>query len=168
MRVVSLSMMLALAILLIGVTSDTHESRAQTDVQLTPTEVFDKIPAMRLHVQKNMASCEESLGKITAAIPKGDYETIELEARKIDEKYGIESGMDPDDIAEYYGMISPEFIFLDQDLHQYSNALAEAAHEMILDQTLVMYDLTLRSCVNCHYDWAGEKFPSLAKSVTEY
>ena len=168
MRVTSFSLMLVLAILLVAVTSDTRESRAQTDVQLTPTEVFDKIPAMRLHVQKNMTSCEESLLKITAAIPKGDYETIELEAKNIDEKYGIESGMDPDDVAEYYGMISPEFIFQDQDLHQYSNALAQAAHEMILDQTLVMYDLTIRSCVNCHYDWAGEKFPSLAKSVTEY
>jgi hypothetical protein len=168
MRVVSFSLMLAIAIFLITVASVTRESRAQTDVQLKPTEVFDKIPAMRLHVQKNMVSCEESLLKITSALPKGDYETIELEAKKIDEEYGIESGMDPDDVAEYNSLISPEFTFMDQDLHQYSNALATAAHEMILDQTLVMYDLTLRSCVNCHYEWAGEKFPSLARSVTEY
>jgi hypothetical protein len=168
MRILSFSLLLVLAIILIAVISDTRESRAQPDVQLTPTEVFDKIPAMRLHVQKNMGSCDLSLLKITSAIPKGDYETIETEARNIDEKYGIESGMDPDDVSEYYGMISPDFIFLDQDLHQYSNALAQAAHETILDQTLVMFDLTVRSCVNCHYDWAGEKFPSLAKSVTDY
>jgi hypothetical protein len=168
MRILSFSLLLVLAIILTAVISDTRESRAQPDVQLTPTEVFDKIPAMRLHVQKNMGSCDLSLLKITSAIPKGDYETIETEARNIDEKYGIESGMDPDDVSEYYGMISPDFIFLDQDLHQYSNALAQAAHETILDQTLVMFDLTVRSCVNCHYDWAGEKFPSLAKSVTDY
>jgi hypothetical protein len=168
MRILSFSLLLVLAIILTAVISDTRESRAQPDVQLTPTEVFDKIPAMRLHVQKNMGSCDVSLLKITSAIPKGDYETIETEARNIDEKYGIESGMDPDDVSEYYGMISPDFIFLDQDLHQYSNALAQAAHETILDQTLVMFDLTVRSCVNCHYDWAGEKFPSLAKSVTDY
>ena len=142
---------------------------AQDDTEegLPPKEVFAKLKGMQEDVTDKMKKRETSMAKIIIAIPGGDYTAIKAEADKIGNEYSIEYGMDPDAAAEYNSLISSDFVFMDQDLNQYSSSLAGSAEDKYLEGVLAQFDLLLRSCVNCHYAYAGEKFPSLASSIVE-
>ena len=135
---------------------------------LKPLDAFNMISGMRADVKNAMKKSEVSIAKIAIAIPSGDFEAIAEEAAKIDEKYAIEARLTPDDSVEYLSLITTDFIFMDQNFHTYVGALVSSAKEKDLENTLIQFDLSLRSCVDCHYDFAKEKFPKLARSVTEY
>ncbi len=134
---------------------------------LKPVEVFNTISGMRDNVKSGMKKNEISMAKIAIAIPRGDYESIVEEADKIDRKYAIESELSPDESNEYLSLIPIDFIFMDQSFHTYVNSLVSSAKEKDLENTLIQFDLTMRSCVDCHYDYAKERFPELARSEIE-
>jgi len=135
--------------------------------ELQPKQVFAKIPGLYDDVLAKMKKREISMTKILVAIPKGDFDTIKSEGEKINNEYSIEYDMDPDIQIDYNSMITSEFVFMDQDLVQYSSALASSAEEKYLEGVLIHFDQVMRSCVNCHYTFAKEKFPSLARSSVE-
>lgn len=168
-------MRLGLFILLIGffvvlLFNNISKSLAQdedTESELQPKEVFAKIDGLYDDVIAKMKKREISMTKIIIAIYKGDYDVIKSEADKINVEFSIEYNMDPDIQAEYNSIITSEFIFIDQDLNQYSSALSSSAEEKYLEGTLIQFDQVLRTCVHCHYTFAKEKFPSLAKSLVD-
>ena len=131
---------------------------------LKPVEVFNRISGMRDNVKSAMKKNEISLAKIAISIPQGDYKTISEEAYNIDKKYAIESELSPDQSNEYLSLIPIDFIFMDQSFHTYVDSLVSSAKDRDLENTLIQFDLTMRTCVDCHYDFAKSKFPELAKS----
>lgn len=138
------------------------------EFELMPDKVFMKIPGLKEKITANMSKCEESLAKITLAIPRGEYDVIVEEIEKIDESYSIESAMTIDEFSRYSSMITMEFIFADQNLHMYAGALKGVAEDNQLGETLFQFGLVMQSCVDCHYEFAKSRFPSLARSKTEY
>lgn len=135
---------------------------------LKPLDAFNMISGMEADVKNAMEKSEISIAKIAMAIPKGDFEIIAEEAAKIDEKYAIQAGLTPDDEVQYLSIITTDFILMDQNFHTYVGALVSSAKEKDLENTLIQFDLSLRICVDCHYEYAKEKFPKLARAVTEY
>ncbi|MBU1024116.1 hypothetical protein KKB99_07525, partial [bacterium] len=136
--------------------------------ELMPDEVFMKITGLAEKIRANMGKCEESLAKIALAIPRGEYDVIVEEIEKIDEKFSIEAAMTVDEYDQYSSMITPEFIFADQNLHMYAGSLKDVAKENHLEDTLFQFGLVLQSCVDCHYEFAKKRFPSLARSKTDF
>lgn len=135
---------------------------------LKPLDAFNMISGMRADVKNAMEKSEISIAKIAIAIPSGDFDVIAEEAAKIDVKYAIVARLTPDDSVKYFSLITADFIFMDQNFHTFVGALESSAKEKDLENTLIQFDLTLRSCVDCHYDFAKEKFPKLARAATEY
>ena len=136
--------------------------------ELMPEQVFMKMPGLREKIRANMGKCEESLAKIALAIPRGEYGVIVKEIDKIDTKYSIEATMSIDESAQFSLMIKPEFIFANQNLHMYAGALKGASEEKQLEDTLFQFGMVMRSCVDCHFEFAKSRFPSLARSNTDF
>lgn len=142
--------------------------QADDSTEPTPIEVFNRISGMSADVKSSMKKSEISLAKMAIAIPKGDFKTIAEEADNIDRKYAIEAQLTPDESNEYLALIPIDFIFVDQSFHTYVNALVSSAKTKDLENTLIQFDLTMRTCVDCHYDFAKERFPDLARSEVDF
>ena len=165
---ISVILLLSLFISIVGFSAiKTSLAQDQKDEGLLPKEVFAKFKGMQEDVTDKMKKREASMSKILVAIPGGDFAIIKTEADKIGDEYSIEFGWDPEVVAEYDSLIMSDFVFYEQDLFQYAAGLGGYAEEKDLEGTLAQFDLLLRSCVDCHYNFAGERFPSLAGAVVE-
>lgn len=111
-------------------------------------------------LREEMRDVADGMLKIAAALPLGDWETVETEATRIHSSYALEQQLDETQMSELL-RLPDEFHRLDAALHSRAERLARAAEARDAEMVAFQYSRLLEDCVQCHATYAGPRFPGL-------
>ncbi|SCN46596.1 hypothetical protein BAZMOX_75130_3 [methanotrophic endosymbiont of Bathymodiolus azoricus (Menez Gwen)] len=110
-----------------------------------------------------MQAIEQGVTALIPAIARGEWDQIAKIGRHIEQSYLLKQQLTPEQRHSLHKSLPARFIQLDQAFHKSAGMLAHGA-EMKNPDIVNFYVYKLSSaCVECHTEFATEKFPSLVR-----
>ena len=124
--------------------------------------VEDLSPGLRALLIKEMVALQDGMKSIIPAYVSGDMEKISKIAKKMKNSYIIKQNITDDQKHELMTKLPKSFVKSDKKFHEYAGMLEHVAEEKHLDLVGFYYSKLIESCVSCHSEYAGHRFPNLA------
>jgi hypothetical protein len=122
---------------------------------------------MQQLLQQEMKAIDQGVTALIPAIARGEWGQVAEIGRKIEQSYLLKQKLTPEQRHRLHKSLPPRFIQLDQAFHESAGMLAHGA-EMRKPDIVNFYVYKLSTaCVECHTEFAAEKFPGLVKEKTE-
>ncbi len=125
--------------------------------------LLSDVPHLQTLLREEMRALQQALNKIVTALPQGEWTVVATSAKGIHDSFIFQQKLTPKDSHILHDRLPPEFVHLDQGLHQRAAMLHEAAvHE---NAELSVYHLSrmVEMCMQCHQRFATHRFPALKK-----
>lgn len=138
----------------------THEkAEAKTHIeQVTQIQLDDEIHEL---LQQEMQAIQTGMMSLVPAIASGDWEKVADIGKNIEGSYLLKQKLTTEQRHVLHKSLPAEFIKRDQAFHHSAGMLAHAA-EMGHPDIVNFYFYKLNTaCVECHTEFALEKFPAL-------
>ncbi|SHE23039.1 hypothetical protein [methanotrophic endosymbiont of Bathymodiolus puteoserpentis (Logatchev)] len=114
-------------------------------------------------LQQEMQAIEQGVTALIPAIARGEWDQIAKIGRHIEQSYLLKQKLTPEQRHSLHKSLPARFIQLDQAFHESAGMLAHGA-EMKNPDIVNFYVYKLSSaCVECHTEFAAEKFPRLVR-----
>jgi len=118
-------------------------------------------------LQQEMKAVEEGVTALIPAIARGEWDQVAEIGRNIEQSYLLKQKLTPEQRHSLHKSLPARFIQLDQAFHESAGMLAHGA-EMRKPDIVNFYVYKLSSaCVECHTEFAAEKFPGLVLEHAE-
>lgn len=118
-------------------------------------------PRLQTLLREEMRALQTGISNIANALPQGDWKTIANTAQAIHDSFIFQQKLTAQDRAHLHHLLPPEFVSLDQQFHQRAARLQAAASAEDADLSLYYYSRLLEACVQCHQQFARQRFPAL-------
>lgn len=118
-------------------------------------------PRIRALLIQEMQEIDKASQQIHAAIVQGDHDTVALKAQAIHDSFIMEQEMSPADEEALLAAVPKAFLALDEELHELSSKLAEAARARDTKLQMQKFAQMTKGCVGCHSTYASARFPGL-------
>jgi len=153
-------LLLTLFLLITGC-SDLHFKDQHTPLS-TPHQPIQINPEIHALLQQEMQAIQKGMMSLIPAIASGDWEKVAEIGDSIEGSYLLKQKLTAEQRHALHQSLPAEFIKQDQAFHQSAGMLAHAAEMGNADiVSFYLYKLT-RACVECHTEFASEKFPLLS------
>jgi hypothetical protein len=120
----------------------------------------DKLsPELRALLSKEMLALEEGMKSIMPAYISGDLEKVSRIAKKMKNSFILNQKITGDQKHELMNKMPKAFLQLDKEFHEYSGMLEHVAKEKHIELVGFYYYKLNESCVACHRQFAGHRFP---------
>jgi hypothetical protein len=129
------------------------EHKAVTSLHLSP--------ALKQLLLQEMQAVEQGMMSLIPAIASGNWEAIALVGKQIKDSYIIKQNLTDAQIRELHHAVPPAFLKLDQSFHKAAGMLAHAAEMKNADVVNFYFYKLNDACVQCHSQFASDKFPGL-------
>lgn len=127
--------------------------------------IGEKLPfKVRTLLIEEMHEIEKASQEIHAAIVRGQHEIVAQKAQAIHDSFIMEQQMTEEDEKALLAVVPEDFLVRDQELHQLSASLAEAARKQDTATQLQKFSEMTKGCVECHSVYASARFPGLKES----
>ncbi len=118
-------------------------------------------------LQQEMKAIEQGVAALIPAIARGEWDQVAEIGRNIEQSYLLKQKLTPEQRHSLHKSLPPRFIQLDQAFHESAGMLAHGA-EMRKPDIVNFYVYKLsHACVECHTEFAAEKFPGLVREQAE-
>jgi len=118
-------------------------------------------PELRALLKQEMVSIEKGMKAIIPAYISGELSEISEIAGQIKSSYILKQRISEAQKHELHEKLPQDFISKDQELHKYAGMLEHASKEKNTELIVFYYSKLLESCVGCHSQYAGHRFPNL-------
>ena len=117
---------------------------------------------------QEMQMLQKGMMDLMPAIASGQWDKIVEIAKKMESSYIMKQKMTKEQMQALHKSLPAAFIHLDHNFHGYAGMLAHVAEEKKSELvTFYAYKLT-ESCVQCHSQFAQQKFPAFAEKSTKH
>ncbi len=157
--------LLALALFISACSSfhNTHEP-VQPAVRVQKVHL-DK--AIQQLLQQEMQAIEQGMQVLIPAIARGEWDLVAEIGKNIQQSYLLKQKLSTEQRHQLHESLPARFIQLDHAFHESAGMLAQGA-EMSKPDIVNFYVYKLSSaCVECHTEFAAEKFPGLVQEQAE-
>lgn len=125
--------------------------------------VGPKLTERLLELLRNeMAQVGNATADLTVAIAGGDHETVADLSTKVRDSFILKQSLTPQDKKDLMAAVPKEFLMLDKRFHEMAGKMVEAAAAGDSKQQLSYYGQMLEACVQCHAQFATDRFPGFA------
>ncbi|MDF1581874.1 MAG: hypothetical protein RQ733_00770 [Methyloprofundus sp.] len=122
---------------------------------------------MKQLLQQEMRAIEQGVAALIPAIARGEWDQVTEISKNIQQSYLLKQKLTPEQSHRLHQSLPVRFIQLDQAFHESAGMLAHGA-EMHKPDIVNFYVYKLSSaCVECHTEFAVEKFPGLVLEQAE-
>lgn len=146
---------------LIAVLGSANSLLAQTPDATLATEALS--PPTRALLIKEMQALATAMGRIHRAMVMGEHQTVVTEAKAIHDSFVLAQELSESQRREIKTTLPPAFVSADQDFHELSARLMDAAAQEDARLERLWFDEMTRACLACHQTYAGKRFPGLAR-----
>jgi hypothetical protein len=137
-----------------------HEEHKESHLQLSGVEALSH--DLRDLLSQEMKALQGGMMSVIPAYISGNWDEIEITARKIKNSYILKQKLTKDQMKELKLVLPPEFIEKDQNFHYLAGMLEHAAKSKKPELINFYFSEMNQSCVSCHTAFATHKFPALA------
>lgn len=116
-------------------------------------------PKLRALLKQEMLAIQEGMENIVPAFASGDLEEVSDIAGKINRSFILKQKITDSQKHELHEKLSKGFILKDQQFHKYAGMLEHVSKENHTELVGFYYSKLLESCVGCHSEHAGHRFP---------
>jgi len=118
-------------------------------------------------LQQEMQAIEHGMQILIPAIARGEWDQVTEIGKNIEQSYLFKKKLSPEQRHSLHRSLPARFVQLDQAFHESAGMLAHGA-EMRKPDIVNFYVYKLSSaCVECHTEFAVEKFPGLVLEQAE-
>ncbi|MGQ9425680.1 hypothetical protein ACXYTJ_08435 [Gilvimarinus sp. F26214L] len=145
----------ALALALVLLTFTTHAADKE------PEDIGSRLPSdLRALLIQEMVAVLQATETIVGALVRGEDATVAKEAQAIHDSFILAQQMTGAQREALHKAASPAFLEKDENFHELSASLAEAARGGDKEQQQRIFKQMLDACVECHRQHAADRFPS--------
>ncbi len=130
------------------------ETRSSTEIAF-PQEVKELIT-------QEMQALQQGMHEIVPAIVSGDWEQLEKTGRQMRDSYIMKQQLTKAQKQALQASLPKRFKEVDRDFHRSTEMLSKAAEQRDMEMVIFHYSKITAACVNCHSQYATQRFPALA------
>ena len=123
------------------------------------SDVESLSPDLRALLKQEMLAIQEGMRDIVPAFASGNLEEVSDIAEKINKSFILKQKITDAQKQELHKKLSKGFILKDQQFHKYAGMLEHVSKESHIELVGFYYSKLLESCVGCHREYAGYRFP---------
>lgn len=110
---------------------------------------------------KEMNSLEKGLSQLMPEVVSGNWKNIQDIGQKMHDSYILKQSLSKNQIQQLHQSLPEGFKRLDHQLHHSAGMMAHAAEKKNMELVnFYLYKVT-ETCVNCHSQYATDRFPQL-------
>ena len=118
-------------------------------------------------LKQEMREIAGAVQGISLALAVGDWRAIEDTSARIRASYIMEKELSPSQAQELEHALPERFKQLDAEFHHRAEALGLSARAHDYEVAAFHFSRLLETCVRCHSEYAGSRFPGLAPPAQE-
>lgn len=118
-------------------------------------------PRLKGLLASEMQQVAQATADLALAIASGDHKTAKQLGVAVHDSFILKQSLTDQDKKDLMGAVPPTFIAFDRRFHAVAGKLAHAAESKDSQLQGFYYSEMLRSCVNCHAEFASDRFPGL-------
>jgi hypothetical protein len=122
-------------------------------------EVQSLSPELRALLKQEMLAIQDGMQNIVPAFASGNLQEVSDIAAKINRSFILKQEITDLQKHELHEKLSKGFILKDQQFHKYAAMLEHVSKENHTELVGFYYSKLLESCVGCHSEHAGHRFP---------
>lgn len=123
------------------------------------SEVEDLSPELRALLKQEMLAIQEGMKDIVSAFSSGDLDGVSDIAEKISKSFILQQKITDAQRRELREKLPTSFILKDQEFHKFAGMLEQVSKEGHTELVGFYYSKMLESCIGCHSEYAGHRFP---------
>lgn len=123
--------------------------------------LLSDVPHLQTLLREEMRALQQALNKIVTALPQGQWMVVAASAKGIHDSFIFQQKLTPKDKHILHDRLPPEFVHLDQGLHQRAAMLQEAAAHESAELSVYHLSRMVEMCMQCHQRFAVHRFPAL-------
>ncbi|MCB1325203.1 MAG: hypothetical protein KDK35_08260 [Leptospiraceae bacterium] len=116
---------------------------------------------LRALLREEMGLLERDMQALLGALVRGDRDRSQELAARIRGSYILEQRLSQGELEELGRLLPEDFVELDSGFHESAGRLEEAARAGRFGDAIDLYASMSRACVQCHSQYATERFPGL-------
>ena len=116
---------------------------------------------------REMQALQSGMTSIIPAYVSGNWEEIEMTARKMKDSYILKQSLTESQIKELHSLLPPAFIEKDQEFHYLAGMLEHVAKNKNRELINFYFSKMNESCASCHTQFATHRFPALSSNNEE-
>ena len=149
--------------LLITACADLHQARTAMTHNTQPAQLQLDTDIQQL-LQQEMQAIQTGMMSLIPVIASGDWDKVAEIGKKLEGSYLLKQQLTTAQRHALHKSLPAEFIKLDQAFHRSAGMLAHAAEIKNADVVNFYFYKLNTACVECHTEFATEKFPALTPS----
>lgn len=118
-------------------------------------------PKLRGLLIQEMQEIQQASQQIQAAMVQGQHEIVAERAQAIHDSFIMAQQMTDEDEQILLDTLPAAFVERDQELHELSAGLADAARNEDMKEQTRLFSELINGCVACHTKYASGRFPGL-------
>ena len=149
--------------LLITACADLHRAHTETTITHKPAQLQLDADIQQL-LQQEMQAIQAGMMSLIPVIASGDWDKVAEIGKKLEGSYLLKQQLTTAQRHALHKSLPAEFIKLDQAFHHSAGMLAHAAEMKNADIVNFYFYKLNTACVECHTEFATERFPGLMPS----
>ncbi|MFT6897928.1 MAG: hypothetical protein ACJA13_002342 [Paraglaciecola sp.] len=122
-------------------------------------EVQSLSPELRTLLKQEMLAIQDGMQNIVPAFASGNMQEVSDIAGTINRSFILKQKITDLQKHELHEKLPQGFILKDQQFHKYAGMLEHVSKENHTELVGFYYSKLLESCVGCHSEYAGHRFP---------
>lgn len=123
----------------------------------------DLTPKLDRLLREEMQGIQGAMHAVHTGIVTGDHTAVAEKAQAIHDSFILKRELTNADRRDLKAAVPKRFLEMDQRFHKQAADLAEAARSGRTGRELALFQRMTRTCVQCHADFAGDRFPAVGQ-----
>ena len=143
---------------------DTAETaRPETALSDLPAEL-NLPPEFQELLIKEMLEIQSAMQQLIPLMALGNSEKTAQLAEQIKRSFILKKSLSPEELKQLVQLLPAHFVQLDRAFHSNAGKLAESARQSDFIESGKIYGTMISECIECHSQFAPERFPNLNRT----
>jgi hypothetical protein len=134
----------------------------ESAISVLPTEL-NLPPELQILLKKEMVEIQSAMQQLIPLMSQGNSEITAQLAEQIKSSFILKKSLSPEELKQLVQLLPPHFVQLDRTFHGNAGKLAESAKQSDFIESGKIYGTMISACIECHTQFAPERFPNLNK-----
>lgn len=141
---------------------DTLKANSQTEITITKLE----LPERFLNIlREEMNQLNGGMGALFSYMVRGQGQEAAAIAMNIHNSFILKQELSKEELSQLVSLLPEQFVNLDRGFHQLAEEISVTLNNGELKKSAQIYGQMVDACVNCHSQFATERFPGFQKIV---
>ena len=136
-----------------------HGHEASNDPRPEKLELPEHLSTV---LRKEMVELTDGMGVLLSHLAQGNAADAAEVAEKIHKSFILKQELSKADLKQLVGLLPEEFIEMDRTFHSNAAKIVEATHRKDFTTAIHLYGQMAQACIDCHGQYAVNRFPELA------